>query len=109
MRSSFLLDVSQFEGISSVGETPASVTADSLEKIASPLSHIGRGNSQGTLNVVVQRRYFLSHSVNGFIHRWFGGQYLNSGYTPLRHFRTEVRRSVVQWWRVWRKRPPLGD
>jgi len=103
LRSSFVLDVSQFEGVSSIGDTPNSVAADSLEKIAKHVGHIAQGNSQGTLRVLVERRYFLSHSVNAFVHRWFGGQYLNRDYTPWKHFRAEVRRSIAQWWRARRK------
>lgn len=97
MRASFVLDVSQFEGISTIGDTPAVESARALNQMASDLRQIKQGGSSANVPVTVERRYFLTRRINQLLQRWFGIRYLGSDDTAWSYFRREVRRSFAAW------------
>lgn len=67
VRSSFILDVTQFEGIGSIGEAPEKIATDALKSIAKDVGWIRQGGSWSNVTVTVRRRYALSGPIN---RRW---------------------------------------
>lgn len=104
MRTSYILDVSQFEGISYIGEHPAHTSAKALKQIAGDLRHIKQGGSWANVSVTVKRRYFLSNTIDRIVSRWFGVRSLDREDTGWRYFRVEIRRFLLDLWRRRRAR-----
>lgn len=60
----FILDVSQYDGISSIGEHPHVEAAKALASLARDVNLINKGGSWSNLAVTVKRNYFFSGHVN---------------------------------------------
>jgi hypothetical protein len=64
VRTTFVIDITQFGGLSRVGEPPELTATKALDQIATDLRHIRWGGSWWTPTVTVRRRYFFSAPVN---------------------------------------------
>lgn len=100
IESRFMLDISEYEGIASLGQEPMADIADSMKQIASDVRNIKQGGSFANVTVTVKRRYFSSAWVNKHARRWFGSPALNRRLSPTAYFWNEVKRTTVEWWRA---------
>lgn len=100
IRASFVLDVTEFEGLVTVGDPPELLVTKALGQIADDLNKIRQGGSGSNMTVTVKRRYFFSRFVNRrwqhFTQRW-------------RNFRIRWANGEHPWRHRWdRLRHPIG-